>query len=204
MAIRQFMSTGRSALIVAGTAMAAVVGIAVPASAHTPVMLTEQDRVPWVAPLVVDGTDPMGLYGSVNQAGDIRSAQLHFTAGQEVSIALLIPDEAPENTLTTAQLPTVTLIDPKLHVTQLTPALRVPISDEDSGNNFLLLLSYDATAVSGNYTVIVSSHAAERFALSTGIESEEFHGVLRAPVASEDEVEDWYTTPPAITHHHHG
>ncbi|WUH89167.1 hypothetical protein OG900_02815 [Streptomyces sp. NBC_00433] len=196
--------SARSAAVVAATAMASVVAMALPAAAHTPVILTAQDQLPWVAPLVVDGTDPMGLYGSVSKAGEVRSAQLHFTAGQEVSIALVIPDEAPENTLTTAQLPTVTLIDPQLHVTQLTPALRVPITDEDSGNNFLLLLSYDATAVSGTYSVIVSSHAAERFALSTGIESEEFHGVLRATVATEDAVEDWYTTPPAIRNHHHG
>lgn len=202
MAIRQFMSTGRSAIIVAATAMAAVVGIALPASAHTPVILTDHDQVPLLAPLVKDGTDPMGLYGVVNQANDVRSAQLRFTAGQEVSIALLVPDQAPENALTPAQLPTVTVIDPKLHVTQLTPSLRVPITDEDSGNNFLLLLSYDTTAVSGTYSVIVSSHAPERFALSTGIESEEFHGIARGSVATEEEVSDWYNTPPAIAHHH--
>lgn len=203
MAIRQFMSSGRSAIIVAATAMAAVVGVALPASAHNPVILTEGDRVPWVAPLVVDGTDPMALYGVVDQAGDVRSAQLHFTAGQEVSIALAIPDQAPENTLAAAELPTITLIDPKLHVTQLTPQVRFPISD-DSGKNFLALMSYDTTAISGNYSVIVSGHAPERFVLSTGIESEEFHGILRGSVASEDEVESWYTTPPALAYQRQG
>jgi hypothetical protein len=201
MSIRTFVST-RSAAVVAATAMASVVAMALPAAAHTPVILTAQDRLPWVAPLVLQGTDPMGLYGTVDIPGDVRSAQLHFTKGEEVSIALVIPDEAPENTLTKAQLPTITLIDPKLHVTEITPELRVPITDDDSGNDFIILASYDTTAVTGTYSVIVSAHAPERFAVSSGIEDTGFHGLARATVADEDAVQEWYDTPAAAPHHH--
>lgn len=200
MSIRTFVSA-RSAAVVAATAMASVVAMALPAAAHTPVILTAQDRLPWVAPLVLQGTDPMGLYGSVGITGDVRSAQLHFNAGDEVSVALVIPDEAPENTLTKSQLPTVTLVDPQYHVTQITPELRVPISDD--GNNFLILASYETTAVAGTYSVIVSAHAPERFALSTGIEDTGFHGLGRGTVADEDAVQEWYDTP-AVAPYHHG
>ncbi|WUH95296.1 hypothetical protein OG900_37490 [Streptomyces sp. NBC_00433] len=202
MSIRKFVSA-RSAAVVAAAAMASIAATALPASAHEAVMLTAQDRLPWVAPLVLQGTDPMGLYGTVDVSGDVRSAQLHFTAGEEVSIALVIPDEAPENTLTKSQLPTITLIDPQLHVTEITPELRIPIVDDDSGNNFIILASYDTTAVTGTYSVVVSAHAPERFALSTGIEDTGFHGLARATVADEDAVQEWYDTP-AVAPHHHG
>jgi hypothetical protein len=201
MSIRKLVSA-RSAGVVAATAMASLVAMALPAAAHTPVILTAQDRLPWVAPLVLQGTDPMGLYGTVDIPGDVRSAQLHFTAGEEVSIALVIPDEAPENTLAKSQLPTITLVDPHFHVTEITPELRVPITDDDSGNHFIVLASYETTAVTGTYSVIVSAHASERFAVSTGIEGTGFHGLARATAADEDAVEEWYETPAVAPYRH--
>jgi len=178
-------------------AVASVLATAVPALAHTAVELDSTDVVPTVAPLIVDGESPVALFGTLPKKNAVRSAQLHLTAGQTLKVGLAIPDQAPENTLTTAQLPRVVVVTPDYKVTEIKPTMRVPIATED-GLKLLLIGSYAAPAtVTGDYSLIAVGQAPERFALSTGIEGKPFGGVLRGVVATDEDMDEWYATPPA-------
>jgi hypothetical protein len=180
-------------------AIVATIAAVIPASAHEPVQLDSGDVLPWKGPLLLDGQSPTMLFGTLPRAGAVRSAQLRLTAGQQLVVNLAIPDEAPENQLTAAQLPTVTIVAPDFKVTQVKATLRVPIKiGEENPLNALLLGSYSAPAIEGTYSIIVSDgRAAARFAVATGIEGLPFGGIERGTVATEEDVLNWYNTPPA-------
>jgi hypothetical protein len=186
----------RRALAVGGMAVAAVVALAVPAAAHVPVVLDSTDVVPWKAPLVLDGTDPIALLGALPCAGAVRSAQLRLAAGQPLIVGYGIPDLAPENTVATSALPQVLIVAPNGSVTVVRPTTRTPFHNPDFNQDYLFLGSYQATAIAGTYSLLVTGGAAERFFVATGVESEEFHGISRGTVASDEQVAAWYATAP--------
>jgi hypothetical protein len=181
---------------VVGAAVVMTLAAAVPASAHTPVRLDSTDMVPWVSPLILDGQSPVMLFGVFPRARAVRSAQLHMQAGQQLIVTLAIPDQAPENQLATGDLPTVLVVAPDLKLTRVVATLRIHIQLE-GGLNVVLLHTYATTAISGNYSIIVTGCVPARFAVATGIEGLPFGGIERGTVATDDEVLQWYNTPPA-------
>jgi hypothetical protein len=186
----------RRLLTVGSTVLATVLALAAPASAHTPILLDESDQVPRVAPLIVDGTDGISIFGTIPRRGAVRSAQFALTAGQPVSVTVAIPNKAPENTLAVADLPKVVLVAPDNSLIVLEPQIRVPAHDPELNLDFLVLRGYHATAVAGTYSVLVTSRAPSRFVVLTGIESEAFHGIKRGSVATDDQILHWYATAP--------
>lgn len=192
--------TGRSPLrllTTAATTAMVTIAIAMPASAHTPVELTRGDVLPWQGPLIVDGENPVMLFGDLPHTDAVRSAQLHMQAGQHLIVSLSIPDEAPENAMSNDQLPTVYVVSPTFKIVQLTPSTRVPITTE-TGLHFLSLAAYSGTAEAGDYSIVVVAHTPSRFIVGTGVEGEPFEGVERGSVATQDEVTQWYDTPVAV------
>jgi hypothetical protein len=193
---RRTSRKARRYLVALALAVVTSVAAAVPALAHTPIQLDKNDVLPWKAPLVLHGTDPVSLFGTLARPWDIRSAQLHMDAGQNLVVGLTIPDEAPENALATDQLPTVLLITPDGRtITPIRATTRIPISTED-GLHLLVLAQYTTTAAAGTYSIIVTGTAASRFAVSTGIEGGPFQGVARGTVATDAQLQSWYDTPP--------
>jgi hypothetical protein len=190
--VLQWIRRGRRTLTVAGAAFAAVLVFAGQAQAHTPVLLDSTDVLPWKAPLVLDGTDPISLFGTLPQGGAVRSAQLRMQAGQALVVEYLIPDLAPENGLSTGHLPRMVIIAPDLAVTVLEPQTRNP----DVNPGFLRLNAYSATAVSGTYSLVVSGAAPARFLVVTGIEGEPFDGIERGSRATREQIDEWFATPP--------
>lgn len=194
MRIRGILSIRRS-LTVGVTAIAAVLAAAVPAVAHEAVRLDESDVIPFVAPLAVDGTDAINFFGVLPHGGAVRSAQFNMQAGQQVNLALIVPDLAPENTLATRDLPRVYLWAPNGTITPLTATERVPFT-VGHGMNLLRLLSYTAPASSGTYSIITSGRAPARFMVSIGEEGSVFDGIERGTVATEEDLGNWYNTAP--------
>jgi hypothetical protein len=193
----QLVHKFRRTLTACGLAIAAVLAFASPASAnHTPVQLDSGDVLPWNGPLILNGADPFFLFGVLPTAGAVRSAQMQMQAGQPLIVTLGVPDLAPENQLTTTQLPKVLLIAPDLSTTLLEPNVRIPLYADETEQDFLLLNIYQATAVSGTYSIVTIGGAPERFFVGTGIEGGPFNGIERATVASIDEVIAWYNTAP--------
>lgn len=186
----------RRTLTVVGAAAAAVAVFAAGAQAHVPVLLDSRDVLPWKAPLIIDGTDGVVLYGTLPKAGAVRSAQLRLQDGQTINITYGIPDLAPENGLSTAKLPRVLVVGPHGTVTVLSPQMRESRPNPELDQNYLLLRNYTAPAVSGTYSILVIGAAPSRFLVVTGVESEEFDGILRGSPATDEQLADWYNTAP--------
>lgn len=193
---RKWSSWVRRPTWIAGLAVAAVVAVAAPAAAHTPVILNNSDRLPWTGPLAVDGADPIAFFGALPRPFQDRAFQFQMQAGEPITIIYLIPDEAPENQLPTHALPAVTLLTPDGKVVPITPAMRVPVPIAELNENYILLNQYTATAVTGTYSVIVTGAAPARFNISIGTEGGPFHGIERGTVATNSQIETWYATPP--------
>ncbi|MGI5519978.1 hypothetical protein ACQEUX_03380 [Micromonospora sp. CA-259024] len=188
--------TLRRTVTVAGTTLAAVLAIALPASAHTSIVLDETDVVPWLAPLSVDGNDPLSYYGTLPQAGAIRSYQFDSPGTMPLSFALLLPDQAPENTLPATQLPRILIVAPDGHVTVVSPTIREVVPIPEIGQQYLRVSKYDGPSIAGRYSVIVTGLAGARFNISTGHHGVSFHGIERGSVATTQQIIDWYSTAP--------
>lgn len=188
--------TLRRTTTIAGTTIAAVLAIALPASAHTPVMLDETDVVPWEAPLAINGDDALSFYGTLPTAGAIRTYQFDSTADMPLKLSVFVPDQAPENQLSDAQLPRILLIAPNAQVTVISPTVREVVPIEEIGQQYLRVSEYEAPAVAGRYTVVVTGLAPSRFNVSSGYEGGPFHGIQRGEVATFQQVIDWYNTAP--------
>lgn len=181
---------------VAAAAAAVTLGFAVPASAHEPVLLDKCDVLPQTGPLVPVGTDPIGFFGTLPSLGADRAVQITMKAGDTLNVGYGIPNLAPENTLSTNQLPVVLVIAPDNSVTVLQPDIRVPLHNDDFNQDYLFLNNYTATAQAGTYSVLMVGRAPERIFMATGVEDAGFHGIQRGSVATDDQVNSWYSTLP--------
>lgn len=186
----------RRLLAALALAFATLVAFALPAAAHTPVVLDESDQNPQVAPLALDGTDELVFFGSMPKAGAVRSYQMNLLAGQPLNLALAVVNKAPENTYPQYKMPVVFLVSPSGSVTTLAANQRTAVHNADFNVDLLILRRYAATAQSGTYSVIVVSAAPVRFVTSIGVESDVFHGLLRGSAASQEQVDNWYATKP--------
>lgn len=189
---------GRARRVLAAglAAFGMVLATAAAASAHTPIILDRHDVLPWNSPLILDGTNPVALYGVLPHCASIRSAQFDMKAGQTVTLGYGIPDEAPENALPTSQLPDALLVAPDGTLTVLTPKVAQPIKTEQ-GLILLLVNLYQAPAEQGTYSLlVVGGCAPERFVVALGQDPGPFNGVLRGTVATDDQVLHWYDTAP--------
>jgi hypothetical protein len=189
-------SFGSSRRVSRGPIVALLIGclslVSGAAVAHNPVLLDESDALPWVAPLAPDGTVSMAFYGELDRPWAFRSAQIRLHAGEQLNVELLIPDLAPENTLSRAQLPRLILIAPSGKVRVLAPRLREPFFEEFSQQNLLYLARYRATAEEGTYSLVVTGPSPSRFVAVSG--DREIFGVPleRANYASLAQVQEWY------------
>ncbi|MFI1358248.1 hypothetical protein ACH4TV_32405 [Streptomyces sp. NPDC020898] len=180
------------------TSVAAVslLAFTVPASAHAPVVLDACDTVPKTSPLIPVGTDPIAFFSVLPHAGAHRAAQFTMKAGEQLNVSYGIPDLAPENGLTTDRLPVVVLIAPDHSVTVLKPDIRVPQHNSHLNQDHLLLNNHSTTAVAGTYSLLAIGRAPSRILVGTGVEDSGFHGVLRGSLATVDQIQEWYSTPP--------
>jgi hypothetical protein len=196
----RLLRNGRRAMGVSAGAIGLIVALAAPAMAHTPVILDSHDVVPWTSPLILDGTDPVTLFGVLPHCFSVRSAQFKMQAGQQISLSYGIPDEAPESQLPQSSLPEMLLVAPDHSATVLSPNTRVTITPE-SGMPITLVRQYSATAEAGTYSIVMLSGCApERFVAVLGMDPGDFDGVARGSVATPEQVADWFSTPPPQGH----
>lgn len=186
----------RRLITVGGAATAAILAFAMPAAAHNPVLLDGTDVLPSLSPIAVDGMDPFGFYGVLPTSSDVRSFQLTMKTGEVLSVELTIPDLAPENQLSNDQLPRLTMVAPDGTTTVITPIVRVLSPDLESGMNFLMLNQYTGVAVGGIYSFTVSGGAPERFCVFTGLDDNQYHGIERGALATDEQIAEWYATAP--------
>jgi len=175
---------------------ATILALAMPAQAHVPVLLDSHDVLPWNGPLVVDGSAGVALFGTLHSRLSIRSAQLKLTAGQQISVTVGIPNKAPENALPATSLPLVIVISPDGQITTLDAQMRVPVHNPDFNQDYLFIRNYVAPAITGTYSLVVVGQAPERFVVATGFESAVEAVIKRGQPATDEQLEEWYTTAP--------
>jgi hypothetical protein len=196
----RLLRDGRRAVGVSAGAIGLVMALAAPAMAHTPVILDSHDLVPWTSPLILDGTDPVALFGVLPHCFSVRSAQFTMQAGQQINLSYGIPDEAPEDQLPRSSLPVMLLVAPDHTDTVLSPDTSVTITPEP-GMPITLVRQYSAPAQAGIYSIVMLSGCApERFVALLGEDPGDFDGVARGSVATPEQVAAWFSTPPSQGH----
>ena len=171
---------------------------AVAASAHDPIILTENQTTADQGPLLPDGTISFALYGTLLTAGETRGFRVAFNEGDPLYLSLLIPDLPPENDLAEATLPFIELTDPTNETIRLSPAERVAFAEPFTGTNYVRLLELTTPAMGGTYSVIVTGNAPARFTVAVG--EKEVFGTPVENVSNRDlginGVMSWYGNSP--------
>lgn len=188
----------KRALVAAVVLVGAVVIDALPAVAHDPIILTDDQTEAASGPFLPDGTISFALYGSLRGEGDQRAFRVAFTTGDRLYLSMLIPDLSPENALELDQLPYLEVTDPTGASTTLGVTERVPFAEPFTGTNYIRLSEMVDVALQGVYTITIVGVAPARFTVSVG-EKEVFgtpaEGVTDRSLGVEG-VLAWYATPP--------
>ena len=138
------------------------------ASAHDPIVLTENQTTPDQGPLLPDGTISFALYGTLLSADETRGFRVTFNDGDSLYLSLLIPDLAPENNLAEATLPFIELTDPANETIRLSPTERVAFAEPFTGTNYVRLIELSTPAMGGTYSVVITGNAPARFTVAVG------------------------------------
>jgi len=138
------------------------------AKAHDPIILTADQSTPADGPLLLDGTISFALYGTLDSAGETRGFRVKFNAGDPLYISILIPDLAPENTLTDALLPFLNVQDPNGAMVKLATTEKILFAEPYTGTNYVRLTEFRGTAVGGTYSITVAGESSARFTVSVG------------------------------------
>ncbi len=129
------------------------------AHAHQGVELTSRDTTPEQGPLLVDGTVSFAVRTDIAK-GDKRGFRFRLDQGDTLAVQLLIVDEAPGNTVTTSQLPRVSITDPDGRTTRLVINERTEFYEPYGGTNYLYLSRVEREATSGTYAVRITGRSS--------------------------------------------
>ena len=151
--------------------------MAAPASAHQPVNLGPGDASPATGPLLVDGTVSFAVRAKVAK-GQERGFRVALKRGDRLAAQLLILDQAPANQLAVAQLPRVTIIDPKGRRTDLTINERTTFFEPYSKTTYLFLSRTERAAVPGTYQMIIQGRAPEPVDATVAVGYREVRGTV--------------------------
>ena len=162
----------------AAVLVAVAIALAPSAAAHQPVVLDEADSSPAAGPLLVDGTVSFAVRAEVER-GERRGFRFRLAAGDTMRMQLLIEDKAPDNRLRPAQLPRVTVIDPKGFRIRLPINERTRFFEPYGGTTYWYLSRVERDAVPGTYRVVVTGRASVPVDAVIAVGSREVPGEVR-------------------------
>ena len=84
----------------------------VPAHAHQPVTIANNETTAARGPLLVDGTVSFAVRAGFTKSGQKKGFRFNLKQGEQLNFEYLIIDKAPENKLKNAQLPQVVITAP--------------------------------------------------------------------------------------------
>ena len=155
-----------------------------PAIAHQPVVLLESDISAAKGPLLVDGTISFAVRAAFTKAGQRKAFRAQLAEGDSLAVQLLIVDKKPENTLKITQLPSVVITGPTGKKVTLKINERTKFFEPYGGTNYLYLARYNAVAIAGIYSFLITSRAKSEITLAVGekeIRGEVVRGLAPAP-----------------------
>lgn len=142
--------------------MAGLVAVAVTLApsvlAHQPVDLDRSDSSPAAGPLLVDGTVSFAVRAEVARS-ERRGFRFRLAEGDTMSMQLLIEDKAPDNRLSPAQLPQVTVVDPEGRRIRLAIDERTRFYEPYGQTTYWYLSRVEQQAIPGTYRVVITGRA---------------------------------------------
>jgi cytochrome b involved in lipid metabolism len=138
----------------------------VPAHAHQPVTIANNETTAARGPLLVDGTISFAVRAAFTKSGQKKGFRFNLKQGEQLNFEYLIIDKAPENKLKNAQLPQVVITAPNGSKTTVRFNERNKFSY--SGTNYLYLYRNKAAGQSGTYNVDITAKARAAITLVVG------------------------------------
>lgn len=159
----------------------------VPAHAHQPVLLLDNETSAAQGPLLVDGTISFAIRANFKKAGEKKGFRAQFKAGDRFSFAYLIIDKKPESALKVAQLPAVVISTPSGRTINVKINERSKFYEPFGKTNYLYLSRYSAVAEEGIYNFLITARTASAITLAVGdreIQGDVLRGSASTPTAS--------------------
>jgi cytochrome b involved in lipid metabolism len=138
----------------------------VPAHAHQPVTIANNETTAARGPLLVDGTVSFAVRAGFTKSGQKKGFRFNLKHGEQLNFEYLIIDKAPENKLKNAQLPQVVITAPNGSKTTVKFNERSKFSY--SGTNYLYLYRNKSVGQSGTYNVDITAKARAAITLVVG------------------------------------
>ena len=138
----------------------------VPAHAHQPVTIANNETTAARGPLLVDGTVSFAVRAAFTKSGQKKGFRFNLKQGEQLNFEYLIIDKAPENRLRDAQLPQVVITTPSGSKTTVRFNERNKFSY--GGTNYLYLYRNKAAGQSGTYNVDITAKARAAITLVVG------------------------------------
>jgi cytochrome b involved in lipid metabolism len=138
----------------------------VPAHAHQPVTIANNETTAARGPLLVDGTISFAVRAAFTKSGQKKGFRFNLKQGEQLNFEYLIIDKAPENKLKNAQLPQVVITAPNGSKTTVRFNKRNKFSY--SGTNYLYLYRNKSVGQSGTYNVDITAKARAAITLVVG------------------------------------
>jgi hypothetical protein len=185
-------------------ALALGVAFTASAQAHDPLFLTEDDRTPATGPLLPDGTISFALYGEIGGEGDSRGLQVRFQEGEALFVELLVPDDAPENLLEEAELPSARIVAPDGTEVEIGASLEGSFFEPFTSTSYLRLGSVSDVAIAGTYDIWITGPTPARFTIAVGTREafgtpvERVDGRPGSFTDLSDALDVWLETPPGL------
>ncbi len=149
------------------TLLISLIGIS-PAAAHQPVVLLDTDTTAAKGPLLVDGTISFAVRAAFSKSGQKKGFRFGMKEGEQLSLQYLIVDKQPENKLKTNQLPVVVLVSPTGAKFTLKINERSKFYEPFGKTNYLYLARYSSIAITGTYSVEITSKAKAAITIAVG------------------------------------
>lgn len=138
-----------------GLALFVALSLAIPVQAHQPVALTSATSNAASSPILVDGTISFAVNATFTAKSLSRTFRFYLAEGEMLDLQFLIPDQRPENQLSTSNLAQVSFTSPQGKTITMKNNERTPFYEPFSKKKYLYLSRLSAAGEVGTYTVTI-------------------------------------------------
>lgn len=158
--------------------LALVASLITPAQAHQPVLLTATAKQAKASPILVDGQISFAVTANFTKASQTRYFRFALRDGERLKLEYLILDRKPENQISSAKLPQVSVSTPRGKRVALTINERTKFFEPYGKENYLFLSRINQAGESGIYTVKIQARVKSSILIAVG--SQEVRGDVLA------------------------
>lgn len=166
--ITAFQSLVKLALKSAPFSLALLLASQQVSSAHQPVFLNAKSKNLTASPVLVEGTISFAVTANLARAGEKRHVRFALNSGERLRVEYLILDRAPENQLSTRELPVVRITSPSGKIIRMNIVERTGFFEPYGGQNYFYLSRIDEAGEAGIYSIRVSAKRQSTAIIAVG------------------------------------